>query len=748
MAKATKTLHVETRPDRVAVVRIDVPGESANSLRADFAEEFTDCLSKLRDGDGVDAVVLTSGKPGTFIVGADINMLSAVRTADDGAAISRAGQEANDLLESFELPVVAAIDGPCLGGGLEVALACRARVATDSSATRLGLPEVQLGLLPGAGGTQRLPRTIGVQAALDLMLTGRHVDGRRAKKLGLVDDVVPEAILVEVAGRHALRLAKEGSEKTRPEGRRLADWFGKEEIQEFALADNPVGRKVLFDQARKKLLAKTKGNYPAPERILDVVRVGLAKGIAAGLEEERRAFGELSVSPESAQLLSIFRATQALKKDSGVKDQTVEPGPVNKVGVLGAGLMGAGIAYVTVANAGAAVRLKDRDYEGALGGMAYVRRLVDKRVKRRRLTRAEADRQMSLVTATIDYRGFRDCDIVIEAVFEDLELKHRVLAEVEAVVHERAIFASNTSSIPISRIAERSARPDRVIGMHYFSPVEKMPLLEIITTDQTSPEVTAACVALGKRQGKTVIVVSDGVGFYTSRILAPFLNEAAFVLAEGVPIDVIDEALTDAGFPVGPIKLTDEVGIDVGEKVGRILRDEFGERLAPPEGTARLLADGRKGRKSGRGFYSYDGDDKNARRVDDTVYAVLGVQPTKTMDAAEIVERCMLQMVNEAARCLGEGVLRSPRDGDVGAVFGLGFPPFLGGPFRYADALGVTNVVQKLERFRDRLAPRFEPAPILLDMAKDERRFYQSEEVSPALAKATRPGARRASAKP
>lgn len=707
-------LSLAQHEDGVAVLTFDIPGESVNSLRADFADAFESVLTAIEQDASIRAVVVRSGKK-SFIVGADAAMIDQVTSAQEAEQLARRGQEGFDRLEASKKPIIAAIHGEALGGGLELALACHGRVASAHPKTKLGLPEVQLGLLPGAGGTQRLPRLIGAQAALDLMLTGRHVGAKRAAKLGLVDEVVPEAILVETAIAHARRHL-EGKAGKRKGG------FDRDELLEMALADNPLGRKVLFDQAKKPVMKKTRGNYPAPLRILEVVKTGLEKGFAKGLAAEARAFGELAMTPESAALRSIFFAHTALKKDRGVDDDTVQARELRGVGVLGAGLMGAGIAYVTAAKAGLPVRLKDRDAEGVLGGMRHIQEILDKGVKRKKLRRPEADELMLRTTGTTSYAGFERVDIVIEAVFEDLALKQRVLREVEEHAGEEVIFASNTSSIPIARIAEASARPENVIGMHYFSPVPKMPLLEIIVTAQTAPEVTATCVKLGQAQGKTVIVVKDGPGFYTTRILAPYMNEAAHLLSEGVAIDRIDEALLDFGFPVGPLKLTDEVGIDVGAHVGEVMLEAFGARMQAPAGFERLIADDRKGRKNGRGFYDYSGKKKG---VDESVYGVLGVKPKNTSVSKEDIQlRCTLMMVNEAARCMEEGLLRSPRDGDIGAIFGLGFPPFLGGPFRYVDALGAKTVVERLARYAGTCGERFAPAQILVDMAARGERFH------------------------
>jgi len=722
-------LSLEKRPDGVAVVSMDVPDETLNTLKSTFADDFARLFDELDNDNEVRAVVFTSGKPDSFLAGADINMIKGVGTAVDAAEISRIGHRAMERLESFRVPVVAAIHGACLGGGLELVLACRARVASDDRKTKFGLPEVQLGLLPGMGGTQRLPRQIGVQVALDLMLTGKQVDSKRARRMGLVDEVVPQAILLEVAVEHALRLAGEVQKKEGPLDR-LKHLLDKGELSDRALADNPLGRKLLFDQAKKQLLSRTHGNYPAPERIVDVVRAGLEGGMEKGLEAEASAFGDLVVSAEAAQLMNIFCATTELKKDTGVDDPSVEPHAVRKVGVLGAGLMGAGIAYVTTAVAGLPVRFKDKDDQGVGAGLKHVRDILDQRVKRKRMTPMDRDVMMARVTGTVDYGGFHDADVVIEAVFEDLGLKHRMLEDMEEHAGKETIFASNTSSLPIKRIAEAAEHPERVIGMHYFSPVHKMPLLEIIVTDKTAPWVTATCVALGKKQGKTVIVVRDGVGFYTSRILGPYMNEAAYLLGEGVPIEKIDQALVEWGYPVGPITLLDEVGIDVGEKVGHIMLEAFGDRMKVPPGMDKLVADKRFGRKNKRGFYLYDGK-KKGKQVDTSVYDVLGVKPIADRPSSDIVQRCMLSMVNEAAHCFGEGIPRSARDGDIGAIFGLGYPPFRGGPFRYVDSVGAIEIVRRLERFEKEHGKRFAPAPVLVEMAKSGATFYGDNVMRP-----------------
>lgn len=719
---SSPSLSVELRADGVAVIRFTLADEPLNTLKASFAEEFSNLLARLEQESALSAVVFTSGNPDSFIAGADIQMFATLARAEEATELSRAGQRTLNSLATYRVPVVAAIHGACLGGGLELALACSARVASSDPKTKLGLPEVQLGILPGLGGTQRLPRLVGIEKALDLLLTGKQIDGKRALGMGLIDELVPNAILLDAAVRVALSRALDP--RARKAG--LRRWFAAAELRELALAENPLGRKLLFQKAKKTLLAETHGNYPAPERILEVVKLGLAEGVARGLEAEANAFGELVVSDEARALRHVFFANTELKKDPGHDAAGIEPRPIRRVATLGAGLMGSGIAYLTAAVADVEVRIKDRD-DAALGrALKGVREILDERVKSRRLTPGERDLKMARVTATTDYEGFDGVDLVIEAVFEDLTVKRQVLAEVELSTGRNAIFASNTSSLPIAQIASGARRPEQVIGMHYFSPAHKMPLLEVVVTDITLPRVISSAVEFGKRQGKTVIVVRDGAGFYSSRILGPYLNEASFLIAEGVPIEDIDAALVAWGFPIGPVALLDEIGIDVGANVSQILYEAFGARMTPPPGVEALLKDQRLGKKNQRGFYVY-GEQKRAQRVvEPSVYSLLGVEPKRSQPAAEIAQRCALQMINEAAHCFGDGILRSARDGDVGAIFGLGFPPFRGGPFHYVDAVGVPEIVRSLEAYVSLLGPRFTPAPVLTELAKTGGSFYRA----------------------
>jgi 3-hydroxyacyl-CoA dehydrogenase/enoyl-CoA hydratase/3-hydroxybutyryl-CoA epimerase len=540
-----------------------------------------------------------------------------------------------------------------------------------------------------------------------MILTGKQIRARQALKMGLVDEAVPLSILLDTA---VARVQK--------------GWRAKPRLPwQERLLNGPLGKALLFSIVRKKTLEKTHGNYPAAEKIIDVVRKGLDEGSASGYEAEALAFGELAMTPQSAALRSLFFASTALKKERGA---SAKPRDIARVGILGGGLMGGGIACVTATRAGLPVRIKDINHQGISHALKYSWDTLDKRVRSKRLSVTERGRQMMLISGTTDYSGFERIDVVIEAVFEDLALKQKMVAEVEQYASPQTIFASNTSSLPIGQIAEKAQRPEQVIGLHYFSPVDKMPLVEVIPHAGTSAETISTTVALAQKQGKTAIVVADKAGFYVNRILAPYMNEAARCLLEGEPIEHIDKALVEFGFPVGPITLLDEVGIDIGTKIMPILVKELGPRFASPDAFDALLKDGRKGRKNGRGFYLYAATGKNdqQKKVDTSVYTLLGVIPNTTLKSRALAERCVLMMLNEAVRCLDEGVIRSPRDGDIGAVFGIGFPPFLGGPFRYLDRLGATQAVAQLGLLQQQYGERFAPCERLQQMAEQQQLFY------------------------
>ncbi|TDE23399.1 fatty acid oxidation complex subunit alpha FadJ [Vibrio owensii] len=699
-----KAFSLKIDEQNIAWLAIDVPNEKMNTLQAAFADEMKEIFTQLKDTSGVKGMIIHSLKPDNFVAGADVRMLEACTTASEAEALAKQGQELFQQLSDLPYPVVAAIHGPCLGGGLELALACDYRVCTDSDKTRLGLPEVQLGLLPGSGGTQRLPRLIGLLPSLDLILTGKQLRAKKAKKLGVVDACVPETILLDVA--------KQLIEKGKNKGNK------KQSTKEKLMSGSGLGRKFVFEQAAKKTNEKTRGNYPATVAILEVIQHGLEKGFAQGQELEAKRFGELVMSSESKALRSIFFATTEMKKENGAE---AEPAAVNRVGVLGGGLMGAGISHVSVAKAKVPVRIKDVSNDGVLNALNYNYKLFEKQRKRRIISKAGLQSKMLQLSGGIDFTSFNHIDVVIEAVFEDLDLKQTMVADIEANAKPETIFATNTSSLPIHKIAEKAERPENIVGLHYFSPVEKMPLVEVIPHETTSEETISTVVALAKKQGKTPIVVKDKAGFYVNRILAPYMNEAAHILLANEPIEQLDGALLDFGFPVGPITLLDEVGVDIGAKIMPILVNELGERFKGPDVFDTLLNDGRKGRKSGKGFYTYKGKKKE---VDKSVYKLLNLTPESKLSDNDIALRCVLPMLNEAVRCLDDGIIRSPRDGDIGAIFGIGFPPFLGGPFRYMDQFGLKELLEKMNEFASKYGDRYAPCDGLLTRAGEGRNFY------------------------
>ncbi|MYM59843.1 fatty acid oxidation complex subunit alpha FadJ [Vibrio sp. OCN044] len=703
-----KAFELKVDEQNIAWLSIDVPGEKMNTLQAAFADEMKAIFAQLQENiSTIKGLIVHSLKPDNFIAGADVRMLDACTSAEQAKDLAVQGQTMFQQLSDLPFPVVAAIHGPCLGGGLELALACDYRVCTTSDKTRLGLPEVQLGLLPGSGGTQRLPRLIGLLPSLDMILTGKQLRAAKAKKLGVVDAVVPESVLLHVAKSFVEKHAGKSQAKR------------KVSTKEKLISNTSLGRKVIFEQAAKKTHDKTRGNYPAAEAILDVMRHGLEKGFEQGQVKEAQRFGDLVMTPESKALRSIFFATTEMKKEKGTQ---AEPKDVGMAAVLGGGLMGAGISHVSVAKAKVPVRIKDVSNDGVLNALKYNYKLFDKQRKRRILSKAKLQSNMLKLSGGVDFTRFNHTDIVVEAVFEDLELKQQMVADVEANAKDSTIFATNTSSLPIHKIAEKAQRPEKVVGLHYFSPVEKMPLVEIIPHQSTSDETISTVVEFARKQGKTPIVVKDCAGFYVNRILAPYMNESAQVLMSGEPIEHLDKALLNFGFPVGPITLLDEVGIDIGAKIMPILVGELGERFRGPDVFDTLLDDNRKGRKSGKGFYTYKGKKKE---VDKSVYKLLSLTPDAKSGEKDIALRCVLPMLNEAVRCLEEGIIRSPRDGDIGAIFGIGFPPFLGGPFRYMDQLGLEKVIELMNQHAQKYGDRFAPCDGLLTRAGLNKPFYE-----------------------
>ena len=707
---AMGSVRVDIRDDGVAVVTLDHPTKPVNTLTPDLVREFHDKAAPLLDDDSVRAVVVTSAKPDNFIAGADLDVIEGLG-AEEISAMSREGNALLERIATQAKPVVAAVHGAALGGGMEVAMACHYIIASNHPATVFGQAEVQLGLLPAGGGTQRLVERAGLTAALPLLLTGKRFRARKAKKLGVVDALTTPGGITETACRAALALA-EGRLKRVPKKLTPADRAARFE----------PARGLILKKARERTERQTRGNYPAPLAILDCVETGLKHGRTAGLARESEYFGQLATTAVSRSLVWLFHAMNEAKKPL----QGPDPRSADRIAVLGAGFMGAGVASVSLGHG--SVVLRDLTDEALAAGAKVIDEGLIRQVRSEAITKVESDRRRSRLELTTQLNRVSGADLVVEAVFEDLDLKRRVLAEVEDVISPEAVFASNTSALPIAQLAAEARHPERVLGMHYFSPVPKMPLLEIVVTERTAPWATATAHAFGRAQGKTPIVVKDGPGFYTTRILAPYLNEAVLALTEGARVEDVDRIMKDFGFPVGPIALIDEVGIDVGAHVASDLGAAFADRGHTTNDTLqRLLEAGFEGRKNRRGFYQYpDVKRKGPKKVNPDVYQFFGGDDRTPLPEDQVRDRLALIMVNEAIWCLAEHVISTPRDGDLGAVLGLGFPPFRAGPFHYVDAVGADAVAARLEELERLHGSRFRPADLLRKMAADSRCFYQS----------------------
>ena len=703
---------LELEDDGLAILTFDLPGEKVNKFSRAVIRELGEVLLRVSREPRIRALLIRSGKPGVFIAGADIQEFVSTSPSEAGEAV-RAVQALFEQLAHMPYRTVAAIDGACLGGGTELALACDYRLMSDAKKSQIGLPEVKLGIFPAWGGCTRLPRVVGLQKALDLILTGRTLDARRAKKMGLVDAAVPAPIF-EATARSFAR-AQMG--KPKPRERR-----GERGLPDLALEGNPFGRKLLFARARQTVLKQTGGHYPAPLEAIAVMEEGFGKSVAEGLEIEARRIGNVFGGTVQRNLLELFFLTEEVKKETGVSDPAIKPREVTRVGVLGAGLMGGGIAQLA-ADKGLPARMKDIEPAALAHGFAAAAAVWREKAKRRRLSTREMAAKMALLSGTLDYTGFARCEVTIEAVVERLGVKRSVLKEWEAVAGDLPIFASNTSTLPISEIAAGARVPSRVVGMHFFNPVHRMPLVEVIRGRDTSEETVATVFALAKTLGKTPVVVKDSPGFLVNRILAPYLSEAVRLLQEGCRIEDVDGAMTHFGMPVGPIALLDDVGLDVAVKAGEVLAAAFPERMKPA-GQESLVAAGRLGRKSGKGFYDYsDGKRGNPSKE---AYAALRAVPAERppLPPDEIETRLVLLMINEAAYCLEEGVVARPEKLDLAIIFGTGFPPFRGGLLRYADDFGLPAVQARLKELASRLGPRFTPAPAIEKLARSGGRFF------------------------
>lgn len=701
---------IEKLANGVAIVWLDQPNEKINKVSLDFVNEIDQLFQGLENDSSIKAAVIASKKK-DWIAGADIDMFGNVKKKGDFIQFTRNGHESLYRLERSKKPVVAAIHGACLGAGTEIALACHGRIVSDDRSTHLALPEVMLGLLPGGGGTQRLPRLIGIQKALDMMLTGKKIYAGKAKKMGLADKITTKESLLNAAIEFALQLAKSPIKRE-----------DKRELLEKLLESNSFTRGIVYKKAKEMVLKQTLGNYPAPLRILECVEIGIEHGMKAGLDAEAEKFEELILTDVSRQLIRIFFNMTEKKKNPYPADKIKS---TDTIAMVGAGFMGAGIAQVSAVD-GIKVLLKDIKEETIATAKQTIYKDFEKKLKRKNITAPEVDEILNRVESKLDYSGFDKVDVIVEAVFEEIKLKQRILADCEAASRPDTIFASNTSALQISHVAEKAARPENVIGMHYFSPVPKMPLLEIIKTPKTADWVVATCFELGIRQGKTVIVVNDGPGFYTTRILAPYMNECFLLLEEGCEAALIDKAMKQWGFPVGPVTLQDEVGIDVG---AHVMKGELAEMAKLREGhrsndaVIKMFADGYHGKKNKRGFYKYDEKGKK-QGINEEIYKYFGNPTRKEFTVETIQNRMGMMFLNECLYCLQENIIENPTDGDVGAIFGLGFPPFTGGPFRYLDTKGADKVLALMEDLSAKYGARFKPAQILRDYAKEGKEFH------------------------
>lgn len=719
---SVKHFKFDVKDDGLAYLTLDVADKRVNILTSEVMQELDRVVDHLATRDDIRALILISGKEKNFIAGADVGEIKDVTDPTEGEEKARMGQMIFQKMHDLPFSVIAAIHGSCLGGGLELALACNYRIAREDAQTKLGLPEVKLGILPGFGGTQRLPRLVGIQDALDLILTGKTIDARRAYKIGLVDRALsnesPSLLLKAAAEEFATEVLEKGAEA------RVKKRRGASGLRALLLEKNPLGRKILFQQVGSRVEKNTRGHYPAPLKALEAVERGLEMSLEDGLKLEARLLGELIVTEVCKNLISIYYLNEALKKDPGVERAKDEPRTIEQVGVLGAGVMGGGIAQLMAYN-DIPVRMKDINAEALGVGLERAKEVFRKAVEKKKLSEAEMNRKLSFISSTLDYSGFGQTDFIIEAVVEKVDVKKKVLAEIEAEVKDTTVLASNTSSLSITEMAEAVNKPERVIGFHFFNPVHKMPLIEVVRGEKTSDETTLTAVAFAKRLGKIPIVVKDSPGFLVNRILGPYINEATTLLEEGGRIDEIDQAMLDFGMPMGPLHLLDEVGIDVGYEVAHILHQAFRDRVRPSRVIEVMHEDERLGKKGGKGFYLYDAGDK---RVDPTVYPLLAdVRGTeKSFGKQEIQDRLVMIMLKEAVLCLEEGLVREPRDVDAGMIFGTGFPPFRGGLLRYADGLGLGTVVSKMENLHKEHGERFAPPELLTNKAKNQERFYAS----------------------
>jgi 3-hydroxyacyl-CoA dehydrogenase/enoyl-CoA hydratase/3-hydroxybutyryl-CoA epimerase len=699
----------------IAFIEFDLVGEKVNKLSTPVMQRLKDVLTELKSSP-FKAVIIISNKPKIFIAGADIEEIQKMKTKEEFEKAVSGGQEILNMIEDLPMPVIAAVNGACAGGGCELILACDYRMATDDPSTKMGLPETQLGIIPGFGGCLRMPRVVGLQNGLSNILEGKLNNSKKALKQGLVDRVVHPAILKEEAVKWAQKIIAEGGKKRR------AKYQAKGFMNKFI---ETLGKPLAYSQARKTVLSKTHGHYPAVLKAIDVVSktYGYSNREKA-LKIEREAFCEMAVTDVSKNLIHVFYLTEMVKKQTGVSSG-VKGREVKRMGILGAGTMGGGIAY-QAADKGIDVRMKDLNPEALGKGLKHASDLWMKLVKRKSIDKYQFKQKMDRISTTTDYSGFKTLDLVVEAIVEDMGIKQKVIGETANNCKPDCIIVTNTSSLSVTEMSKGHPRPEFFAGMHFFNPVDKMPLVEVIRGEKSSDETVATVFELSKKMGKMPVVVKDGPGFLVNRLLLPYMAEAAFLLQEGMSIEVVDRAyVKEFGMPMGPFALMDEVGLDVCIKVLKIFKKAFGDRIEISPIMDSLEKSGRLGKKNGKGFYAYE----NGKRkdVDQTVYGDLGLQaPKNPYDSKECIERGVFAMVNECSRALlDDKIVETPNEVDLAMIMGTGFPPFRGGLMRYADSLGAKYVVDRLNEYSSkRNAKRLKPADSLVRMAQSAQKFY------------------------
>lgn len=705
----------------VATLLFDFKNEKVNKLDGKTLLELKEHLSMLKTNENIKLLVFKSAKAGIFIAGADINEIRDITTQEEAYQKARFGQQIIHQITQMPFPTLAVINGACVGGGCELALACRYRIISDDQKARIGLPEISLGIIPGFGGCVRLPKLIGLQAALQLILSAKLIDAKKAQRLKLVDAIYNHTLASSFIDQFIDKLLNNNLQHKIIKQR-------KKSLRQRLLEDNQLGRKLIFKKARQHLQKKTNGFYPAPLKALQVIETNFVMPVEKALETELRGFAEVAITSVSKNLIQLFFTNEALKKESGVEESSLTPQTINNVAVLGAGVMGGGIAWL-FSNKNKKVRLKDIEWQAVAKGYQTADLYYQQMHKRRKIKPNQIRYQMNLIAGTVNYNGFKQLDFAIEAVLENITVKKNVLEETERKLPAQAILASNTSSLSITEMANGLKRPENMIGMHFFNPVNRMPLVEIIPGEKTSQQTIINTVKLAKQLGKTPIVVADCAGFLVNRILIPMLNEAALILQEGGKVTEIDASLKAFGLPMGPFVLADEVGIDIGFHVATTLEQAYGERMKVAGIFKHIFVEEKLlGKKSGAGFYLHG--KKSALRYNRSIDTILTFYRSEQnitvqqFDNETILNRCILIMVNEAARCLQEGIIKNPAYLDMAMLMGTGFPVFRGGLLKYADNQGLQSICEKLSILSDTYGSRFSPTQLLLDKAESEQTFY------------------------